>query len=103
MCTFKLMFNIPCPGCGMTRSLSSILHFELVKAWSYHPFGIIVIGIMLLFVFNLVAPTRVAGAMRNLFDWHYEFFEGCFVAFGVAFVSFGLVRIIAYVLSHFHY
>ena len=35
-CPFKMLFKIPCPGCGMTRAWLSVFSLNLLKAFSYH-------------------------------------------------------------------
>jgi len=35
-CFFKSIFHIPCPGCGMTRALLAVLHFDFALAISYN-------------------------------------------------------------------
>lgn len=39
-CFFKYLTNIPCPGCGLTRSFISILNLELISAIKYNILGI---------------------------------------------------------------
>lgn len=39
LCWFKNLFHLPCPGCGLTRSLIALSHAELGAALRYHPFG----------------------------------------------------------------
>ncbi len=39
MCYFKECWGIPCPGCGLTRSVLLILQGRFVEAWQMHPFG----------------------------------------------------------------
>ena len=36
-CLFRYFFRIPCPGCGMTRALLSLLRLDLKGAFCYHP------------------------------------------------------------------
>ena len=36
-CLFRTLLHIPCPGCGMTRAVVSLLHLEFPTAFSYHP------------------------------------------------------------------
>ena len=36
LCIFKMIFDIPCPGCGLTRGFISILHLDFVEAMEYH-------------------------------------------------------------------
>lgn len=40
VCTFRSVFGIPCPGCGMTRSLTSIWHGNVLLSMRYHPLGL---------------------------------------------------------------
>lgn len=36
-CIFVSFFNIPCPGCGMTRAWISALHLDFSRAFAFHP------------------------------------------------------------------
>ncbi|GAB4468852.1 MAG: hypothetical protein OHK0029_41350 [Armatimonadaceae bacterium] len=42
LCLFHLLTGLPCPGCGMTRSVVSCAHGNWQTAWSFHPFGPVV-------------------------------------------------------------
>ncbi len=55
VCPLLLFFGLPCPGCGMTRAVLSLLRLELAEAFVFHPL-----------VFFLV-PAAVAGAVFHLF------------------------------------
>ena len=50
LCPFLNISGIPCPFCGLTRSLSSFLRGEILESFSYHPFGPILWGGTALFV-----------------------------------------------------
>ena len=39
-CLFRLATNIPCPGCGLTRSLMEIWHGHFLVSFRYHPLGL---------------------------------------------------------------
>jgi hypothetical protein len=44
-CLWRTLLHIPCPGCGLTRSIKALWHGELIQSFRYHPLGIpIVIG-----------------------------------------------------------
>lgn len=53
-CPFKLLFHIPCPGCGISRAYASLLSLDIQKAFSYHP------------LFFTVAPAILYAAHRNI-------------------------------------
>ena len=52
-CIFKKLFNISCPGCGLTRSFRALLRLDIITSFKYNIFGpvlfvILVIGVMFL-------------------------------------------------------
>jgi len=40
-CSFRARFGLPCPGCGMTRSVVLAVHGEFWRAWLVAPGGAI--------------------------------------------------------------
>jgi Protein of unknown function (DUF2752) len=59
-CMLKHVTNIPCPACGSTRSVLSILDGEFVAALHWNPFGILVLAIM------VICPLWIS------FDWIFK-------------------------------
>src|SRR5215467_11057825 len=47
VCWIKSATGLPCPGCGLTRSLSCALRGMPVESWQYHPFGLLILGLFL--------------------------------------------------------
>ena len=47
LCPFYLLTDIPCPACGLSRSMSSLLHFEINKSLVFHPLGSLVLFFLL--------------------------------------------------------
>jgi hypothetical protein len=41
LCVFKHMTGVPCPSCGVTRSLLSILHGNIQEALWINPLGLV--------------------------------------------------------------
>jgi len=39
LCPFKVLTDIPCPGCGLTRSLVLFAHGDWTQAIAFHPLG----------------------------------------------------------------
>ena len=55
-CLFRLITDISCPGCGMTRACVSLAQGKPAVAWSYHPFVFLVVPLAL---GVSSAPTRL--------------------------------------------
>ncbi|HEY9047704.1 MAG TPA: DUF2752 domain-containing protein [Ohtaekwangia sp.] len=41
VCMFKNITGLPCPSCGITRSVLSLMQGDLYHAWMINPLGII--------------------------------------------------------------
>lgn len=48
VCLMQRFLHIPCPGCGILHSITSLLQFHFAQAWKFNPAGI-VLSCMLLF------------------------------------------------------
>ena len=48
VCLFKRLTNIPCPSCGSTRSVLSILHGNFIDAIYLNPIGLLLVIIMII-------------------------------------------------------
>lgn len=46
LCLFRLIIGCPCPGCGMTRAVSSMLHGDIAAAIRFN--GLVVVVFPLL-------------------------------------------------------
>jgi hypothetical protein len=68
ICVFKNLTNLPCPGCGMTRSFVYAGHLDIVNSILMNPFGTILFllwgwsalkdSVWLLFKKNLPFPPE---------------------------------------------
>ncbi len=70
-CIYVLLFDFPCPGCGMTRAVTAALALDFKSAFEYHPmfWTMPLFYVHFLFDFNL---------FKNIWD---KIFLGA-VAFG---------------------
>lgn len=56
MCTFRSLTGIPCPGCGLFRSMVTAVHGKVAKSWEYHRLGFLtILYILCQFFFRLMA------------------------------------------------
>ena len=66
VCHLKRVTGIDCPGCGLTRSFTSISHGRFHDAWSYHPLSFAVYGgVLLLAIWPWMAPRIPADILRR--------------------------------------
>lgn len=45
-CLFRRILGRPCPGCGMTRALSCVLHGDLQRAFTYNRLVVVVFPLL---------------------------------------------------------
>jgi len=48
VCLFKQVTTIPCPSCGSTRSVLSLIKGDIAGAFYWNPFGLVLIAILLI-------------------------------------------------------
>ncbi|MDH3255599.1 MAG: DUF2752 domain-containing protein [Acidobacteriota bacterium] len=41
LCLFRRSAGLPCPGCGLTRAASYLLHGDVVSSIRFHPFALL--------------------------------------------------------------
>ena len=63
ICWFARLTDLPCPGCGLTRSVCAIAHGRFADAWQFHPFG---------YFFFAVFLTGAAGPLISLLFPNFE-------------------------------
>ena len=47
LCLFKRITSFPCPSCGSTRSVISVLKGDLAGALSWNPLGLIILTVLI--------------------------------------------------------
>jgi hypothetical protein len=91
-CWFRACTGLPCPGCGMTRSLSCALRGMFLESWSYHPLGLL---ILVLFVTTAAISLRPAHERQRLaryMESHALLFNALYWGFVLTFIGFGVTR-----------
>ena len=89
-CPSVLLFDRPCPGCGLTTSWTSFLHGDIVTAFKCHP-----LGVPMYLGFTFVALASLYGnikGQRFLID--SKLMNKIFVWFVSVFFVFGAVRML---------
>ncbi|MDF2484213.1 MAG: putative rane protein [Herbinix sp.] len=58
-CPLKFMSGISCPGCGMTRAVSSALNLDFTAAFHYHPMFLLAPFMVLLFLIDFYINPKL--------------------------------------------
>jgi hypothetical protein len=59
-CIFHRMTGLYCPGCGMTRALHALVHFDLLRAIRMNAFFVLSAPILFLLVWRTYRPLPAA-------------------------------------------
>ena len=70
ICMFRSLTGIPCPGCGLLRSMVSAMHGAVAKSLEYHRLGLItIVYVLLQFLFRLGSMIfPILGIRLSRFD-----------------------------------
>lgn len=55
-CFFHRFTGLPCPGCGLTRSVLALLHGHVHEAFLLHPFGPLALLVLVMSLATAVMP-----------------------------------------------
>jgi hypothetical protein len=66
VCALRGRFGLPCPTCGLTRSVVMTLHGEFGAAWRMAPVGPVAVSGIIAFALAMLALacSQCAGALR---------------------------------------
>ena len=85
-CIFKRFLHIPCPSCGLTRSIKAILKFNLIESFNYNILGI---PVFLFIIFSVI--FLIIDIIRN----DDKYIKNVFIFFG----KYGLFIILLLIIS----
>ena len=92
VCWANRLTGIPCPGCGMMRSLSCAVRGMLEASFMHHPFGMPILLSSMLVVFVALLPSRRRAALEAWVGRHERVASKVSLLFLGAFVGFGAIR-----------
>jgi len=67
-CGFKNIFGIPCPSCGLSRSVFSFSHFHFQEAFGYNLMGPILLFISII-IFTLLMFEAISGKKITVYNF----------------------------------
>ncbi len=92
-CPFRAIAGLPCPGCGLTRAVSSLVAGRWEDALQFHPF-VPFFGLAWILLFlSVVLPDS---AREKLIGWvqGFERKTGLTALLLIAFTAYGLTRMV---------
>lgn len=58
ICPFFNLFKIPCPGCGLTRSVKLIFQGKILESLNYNPVAIIILILLIIYFTILIIGKK---------------------------------------------
>lgn len=98
-CLFNLVLEIPCPGCGMTRSITNISQLNFLDAFRYHPFGFVMYLFFVVLTVYVFLPAETKQRLREGLDANAIAFNRYYKGFLYALMSFGFVRGVSFLFD----
>lgn len=92
-CWCSRFTGAPCPGCGLTRSCANVVRGHFVRAFNYHPFGLVMGPAALCLALLTLAPTARRDAFHEAIQDARA--QGFLWVAGILFLAFGAWRWLA--------
>jgi hypothetical protein len=92
LCICKRLTDAPCPACGFTRSGSNLVRGHFLRAIEYHPFGPLLIPVIVALGLLALAPRRWRQALRDALLQRGERFRPVYRLLFGAFMVYGILR-----------
>jgi len=92
ICWMKATTGLPCPGCGMMRSLSCTARGMFAEAWHYHPFGPIWLAVATMGAASHLMPNRDRRRADLSVGRHSTFAGAAYAVLVGTFLLYGLLR-----------
>ena len=99
ICPLRACTGIPCPGCGLTRSLSCHVRGMFIEGWHNHPLGIVFLAMAIVIAVLSVLPRDVRNRVEVVLGRFSRLTSVAGILFVAAFLGHGIWRAIDYIVS----
>ncbi len=94
-CWLRALSGLPCPGCGLTRSVCHLARGDAAQALWFHPFGLLVLPFSVTAASSLLWPAAFRARVRRAIDRHRGGVESTYRAVVLVFLAYGFLRAVA--------
>lgn len=95
VCLLRYLSGLPCPGCGLTRAFSSLLHGRVEAAFTYHPFVFLLLPLFAIMAAYNFLPAGARLGLEQFCRTHDRAIRSGYHGVVYAFVVFGVLRMLA--------
>ena len=92
ICWWKATTGLPCPGCGLMRSVSCTARGMFAEAWNYHPFGPIWLAVATAGAATYLLPRSARRRLNLALTRHRRLAHAAYAALVAAFLGYGTLR-----------
>jgi hypothetical protein len=100
LCWIHGTLDVPCPGCGLMRSLSCAVRGLWMESLDRHPLGLVILALFLFTASQSLLPRSLRQRLLHFMDRRGRWFSTLYLAFVVLFVSFGALRALWHGAGH---
>ena len=93
-CGFKRITGLPCPACGLTRSLICVAHGDIGEAIILNPVGLLLFPAFAALGLAALIPAQVRERAAGWVERRYLLFNAAGIGVGVALLVNGVGRIL---------
>ena len=94
LCPMKASSGLPCPGCGITRSMIYCSRGDFARAFHHHPLGPAIWVAAIIGASSIAWPRRMRSRLRAFWYPRREAFDRAIIAAVPLLMLFGLLRIL---------
>lgn len=99
LCWTRASSGAPCPGCGLSRSVSCVVRGRLAQAWAFHPFGFVVPVLAVPFALTSLLSRDVRRWLNERIGCDPRWLNAAYAALVAAFLAYGAARAVWYWLA----
>jgi hypothetical protein len=93
VCALRSRFGLPCPTCGLTRSVAMSLHGEFARAWRIAPVGPVAVVGLVAFAIAMLVLAWLQSAPQGVDAPKWEGRARVWIRKGVAIYAVGAVML----------